>query len=65
MFRHFAVREVRVTQGKRLRKSPDGDSDVVDCAGIGGLDGAIDLKPQVLQLAVRLCDGKFPGLGHS
>ena len=59
---HAAAGEVCVTQGNCLRESTDGDSDIVDGAGVAGLYGAAYLKPQVLQLAVGLPDGKLASL---
>lgn len=61
IFRQVGRVKVSSTNGDGLRESPNSDSDIVDGDGIRRLDGSVDLKRQVLQLPVRLLDGKLPG----
>ena len=61
ILRQVGCVKVRSTNGDCLRESPNGDSYIVDGAGVRRLDSSVDLKRQVLQLPVRLLDGKLSG----
>jgi hypothetical protein len=59
MFAHSGGAKVGLTQGDGLGEPANGDPYIVDRMGVRRLEGAVYLKPQVLQLPVRLLDGKL------